>query len=57
MGHSVARYICSLALLATLTYIAALYFVTLAHSVHGLAQSLSSLRRRTAEIYEYVFTL
>ena len=43
-----------------LTRSAALRFAPLAsltHSVHGLAHSLRSLPRGTAEIHEYVFTL
>ena len=56
-GHSVARYVCSL---APLTYSAARRFAllaTLACSVHGLAHSLRSLPRGTIEILENVFTL
>ena len=59
-GHSVARYVRSLAPLTSLTRSAALCFATLAslaRSVHGLAHSLRSLPRGTVEIHEYVFTL
>ena len=56
----VARYVRSLALLKSLTHSAALCFVTfvsLAHSIHGLAHSLCSLSREIVETLEYVFTL
>ena len=59
-GHSVARYVLSLAPLTPLTHSAALRFATLvslARYVHGLAHSLCSLPRGTVEILEYVFTL
>ena len=59
-GHSVARYVRSLAPLTPLTRSAALRFATLAslaRSIHGLAHSLHSLSRGTVEILEYVFTL
>ena len=57
MGHSVARYVCSL---APLTLSAALRFTVLALLacfVHKLAHSLGSLPRGTVEILEHVFTL
>ena len=60
MGHSVARYVRSLAPLTLLTPSAALRFATLAllaRSVHGLAHSLRSLPRGTVEIHESVFML
>ena len=62
-GHSVARYVCSLAPLTPLTPLtrsAVLRFDTLASlacSVHGLAHSLPSLPHGTVEIPEYVFML
>ena len=59
-GHSVARYVRSLAPLTPLTRSAALRFATLAslaRSVHGLAHSLRSLPRGTVEIHESVFML
>merc|ERR1712168_840805 len=59
-GHSVARYIRSLAPLTPLTRSAALRFATLAllaRSIHGLAHSLCSLPCGTVEINESVFTL
>ena len=60
MGHSVARYVCSLAPLTPLTRSAGLRFAALAllaHSIHGLAHSLRSLPRGMVEIHEYVFML
>ena len=60
MGHSVARYVRSLAPLTPLTRSAALRFATLAslaRSVRGLAHSLRSLPRGTVEIHESVFML
>jgi len=59
-GHSVARYVGSLAPLTPLTRSAALCFATpasLAHSVHGLAHSLCSLPRGTVVIHRTVFML
>ena len=59
-GHSVARYVCSLAPLTPLTRYAALYLNTLAslaYSVHGLAHSLRSLPRGMVKINEYEFML
>ena len=59
-GHSVGRYVRSLAPLTPLTRSAALRFATLAslaRSVHGLAHSLRSLPRGTVVIHESVFTL
>ena len=59
-GHSVARYVRSLAPLTSLTRSAALRIAKLASlacSVHGLAHSLRSLPRGTVEIHESVFTL
>ena len=59
-GHSVARYVCSLAPLTPLNRSAALRFAmlaSLARSVHGLAHSLRSLPRGTVEIHESVFML
>ena len=59
-GHSVARYVRSLAPLTPLTHSAALRFSTLAaltHSIHGLDHSLRSLPRGTVEIPRYMFTL
>ena len=61
-GHSVARYVCSLAPLTLLTRSAALCFATLAsltllaRSVHGLAHSLCSLPCGMVEICKSVFT-
>ena len=60
MGHSVARYVRSLAPLTPLTRSAVLRFAMLAllaRSVHRLAHSLRSLPRGRVEILEYVFTL
>ena len=60
MGHSVARYIRSLAPLTLLTRSIALHFATLAllaRSIHGLAHSLRSLPHGTVAIHESVFTL
>merc|ERR1712168_399534 len=59
-GHSVTRYVRSLAPLTPLTRSAALRFATLAslaRSIHGLAHSLRSLPRGTVVIHESVFTL
>ena len=59
-GHSVGRYVRSLAPLTPLTRSAALRFATLAslaRSVHGLAHSLRSFPRGTVEIHESVFML
>ena len=56
-GHSVARYVCSLAPLTPLTRSAALRSLRYARSVHGLAHSLRSLPCGTVEIHESVFTL
>ena len=59
-GHSVTRYVRSLAPLTPLTRSAALNFAMLAllaRSVHGLGHSLRSLPRGTVEIHESVFTL
>ena len=59
-GHSVARYVCSLAPLTPLTRSAALCFAMLASlacSVHVLAHSFRSLPHGTVEIHEYVFIL
>ena len=56
-GHSVARYVRSL---APLTRSAALGFTMLAllaSSVHGLTHLLHSVPRETVEINEYVFEL
>ena len=58
MGHSVARYICSLAPLTPLPRSAELRFAMLAllaRSVHGLAHSLRSLPHGTVEILEYIY--
>ena len=55
-GHSIVRYVHSL---APLTCSAVLRFTTLillARSVHGLAHSLGSLPHETFEILEYVLT-
>ena len=60
MGHSVTRYVCSLAPLTPLTRFVALRFATLAllaRSIHRLAHSLRSLPHGTVENLEYVFTL
>ena len=66
MGHSVARYVHSLATLTPLapltplTRSAALHFATLAsptRSIQGLAHSLCSLFREIVETLEYAFTL
>ena len=59
-GHSVARYVRSLAPLSPLTRSAALCFATLASltcSIHRLAHSLCSLPRETVVSHKSVFTL
>ena len=59
-GHSVARYVRSLAPLTPLTRSAALRFATLAslaRSVHELAHSLCSLPHGMVKIHESVFML
>ena len=59
-GHSVARYVHSLAPLTPLSRSAVLRFAmlaSLARSIHGLAHSLRLLPCGTVEILEYVFTL
>ena len=57
MGHSVARYICLLALLTRSTALSFATLALLAYFVHGLTHSLRSLPCGTVEILEYVFTL
>ena len=52
MGHLVARYVCSLALLTGLVC-----YTALIHSIHEFPHSLCSSPCRTVEICEYVFTL
>ena len=59
-GHSVARYVRSLAPLTPHSCLAALRLVTLAlfdRSMHGIAHSISSLPCWTLEFHEYVFML
>ena len=58
-GHSVARYVCSLALLTPLTRFAALHCALLASLVlHSRARSLTALTPSwDSEIHSYVFTL